>query len=139
MEIDPHSGEQPNGNPAFMPGQKHYYGDVSRKLFLAGGILMIVFAPVYPDLLPVNNLFVVTGAVLLSIFAGVTNPKQFWVNVLDVIIAALSFLIFEAAIFQAYGTLEWFSLEFLVRQSIPVVFFFALYFSSKTVRGMLVR
>ena len=139
MEIDPHSGEQPNGNPAFMPGQKHYYGDVSRKLFLAGGILMIVFAPVYPDLLPVNNLFVVTGAVLLSIFAGVTNPKQFWVNVLDVIIATLSFLIFEAAIFQAYGTLEWFSLEFLVRQSIPVVFFFALYFSSKTVRGMLVR
>lgn len=140
MEIDQHPDDGSiKKRPILLPGLKHYYGDITRKFFLLGGVLMIFFAPLYPNLLPVNNLFVVVGAIGLSVFAGITNPKQFWVNIVDTILAVLSFVIFEAAIFQGHSGEPWLNMLFLVRQAIALIFFFALYYSVKTLRGMMVK
>ena len=141
MEIDQHPDEGfIKKRDVLLPGLKHYYGDITRKLFLLGGVLMLFFAPLYPDLLPVNNFFVIVGAIGLSVFAGITNSRQFWVNVADMILAVFLFTLFEVAVFQGYnGAEHGISVVFLVRQGIALIFFFTLYYSVKTLRGMIVK
>ncbi len=120
--------------------QKHYYGDTVRVLFLVAGLILLIFGPAHPTLVPFNSFTVVLlvlGAVLL---AGITNPRQRSVVIADTIIAAFGLVIFTALAVSQYRTVEGpTDTVFLIRQSLSVVFFFALYFSSKSLRAKFIE
>ncbi len=118
---------------------QHYYGDIVRRLFLAAGMIILILTPVYP-ILPIDSMLVILGVLAFATLGGLTNPKQRWVSVFDVIVAILSLIVFESLLLNSYGALpESFDILFIIRQSLAVLFFFALYYSVKTVRGFSVR
>lgn len=76
-----------SGKPHWLLG--HYYGDIVRKLFFAGAIVMLLSIPLKQDILPFNFFAVVIAALVLTLLTGFTNPRQ------RVSVVALAFLLFE--------------------------------------------
>ena len=116
---------------------RHYYGDVVRALFLVAAVIIFLGIPL-THALPVSTLtFLIVATLITTFFAGLTNPRQYWVALCDAIIAALGCLFFELVAIQTYsaaGTLL--NPAFYVLQVLAVNFLIAFYFSVKTVRGM---
>lgn len=123
----------------FFPKNPHYYGDTVRKLFLAGGVIALVFRPIYPDLVPLNSFLFIIAMLAIAIIAGITNPEKYWTMISDLVIAGLGFIIFEYSAVSEYTTFNNLTFLFLVQQSLGLIFFFALYYSSKTVRAMYLK
>lgn len=120
----------------------HYYGDQVRTLFVIGGLIMIVSYPFFNSLVGVPVPIAIIGFAILAIFGGFMNPKQKWVIVVSSIISVLAFLIFEYSAVNAYLKLsptKNINIAFFwINQILALVFFFAAYLSTKTLRGMLV-
>jgi len=115
----------------------HYYGDIVRKLFLFGGFLILVSVPTMPDVLPLGSLIAVIVIILLTLLAGITNPRQIWVAYTNTFVSAIALIVFEYYALVGYQeTQSVTDVLFLSRQALAVVFFFAFYFASKTVRGI---
>lgn len=123
----------------FFPKNPHYYGDTVRKLFLAGGVIALVFRPIYPDLIPLNSFLFIIAMLIIAIIAGMTNPEKYWTMISDLVIAGIAFIIFEYSAVSEYTTVNNLTFLFLVQQSLGLIFFFALYYSSKTVRAMYLK
>lgn len=123
----------------FFPKNPHYYGDIVRKLFLAGGVIALVFRPIYPDLIPLNSFLFIIAMLVIAIIAGITNPEKYWTMISDLVIAGIAFIIFEYSAVSKYTTVNNLTFLFLVQQSLGLIFFFALYYSSKTVRAMYLK
>lgn len=139
MDIDPFP-DPPRKPLPFSGRLQHYYGDVVRRLFLAAGVTILIFAPIFPDFLPLGGLVLVLGTLAFASLAGFTNPKQRWVSVVDVLVSALSLVAFESISLRSYADFpNSFGLLFVVRQGLAILFFFALYYSVKTVRGLSVK
>ena len=118
---------------------QHYYGDVVRVMFIAAGLLMLISLPYFTDLnlIPVP-LFVAVGAILLvSVLAGVMNPLQPVLMFFNLIVSLSGFAIFESYAVESYLANQ--ALFFLVNQLLAALFFFALYYSTKTLRGYFLR
>ena len=116
----------------------HYYGDVVRKLFVLAALIMIVTLPFLEDLLPVP-LFVSVIVILgIGIAAGLMNPRQMGIAVFELVVSVVALMVFEYYAVQAFVT-NIGELAFWTNQALAVIFFFALYYSSKTVRGMTLR
>ena len=116
----------------------HYYGDVVRLFFLLAGIVMLLALPLLTDILPVPIYISILAILFLIFVAGLTNPAQKWVSVLDIIMSAIGFVVFEyyaAKIFSQ--NIDFFF--FLVNQTLAAFFLFAFYFATKTLRGFLVK
>jgi len=111
----------------------HYYGDTVRKLFVSAGIILLVTLPVFRDLLQISAFTFILAVVVLIIFAGLTNPKLRWVNIVDVIISTLGVVVFEYLAIANYAS-DWTS--FFTSQVLAIIFLFALYFSAKTARAV---
>lgn len=123
--------------PLTYPPVPHYYGDIARKLFLGGAIVMLLSLPLEPDVLPTTFIFSTLAIIALTFLAGLTSPKARSIIVIDTIFAALMFALFEY--FAVYYTKEGgqiFDTTFLVQQLLALNFLLALYFCSKTWRGM---
>lgn len=114
----------------------HYYGDLVRKLFIAAAIVMLIFLPFYNDRIPFSYSVSIFVIVFLGIIAGVTNPLQKWVIVLNTIISAGGVAVFE---YMAINDYELLSLFFWINQTLALIFLVALYFSTKTFRGMILK
>lgn len=111
----------------------HYYGDTVRKLFLAIGVVMLVALPFFSSSLPGPALIAFLGVLVVAVVAGLTNPKQIWVMGLNVGVSLAGLAVFEYyAILQAKTDPVWL---FVINQAIALLFFFALYYSVKTLRG----
>src|SRR3989338_4864476 len=54
----------------------HYYGDLVRKLFLAGGIIMIFGLPFMKDLFDLPIYIPLMAILVLAYLAGLTSPRQ---------------------------------------------------------------
>jgi hypothetical protein len=117
----------------------HYYGDVVRKLFLAAGIFMLVMLAFMNTFLPVPLYGSIAIALGICIFAGLTNPVQKWVTGLNVIIALTGTAIAENQAVLGYNAYSLLHRTFWANQILAVIFLFALYFSTKTLRGMLLK
>ncbi len=116
----------------------HYHGEIVRRLFMAGGAALLVSLPLVRDVLPLNTSVLLILVLLLAILAGITNPKQTWVIVSDVVVAAIALIIFEYYAISSIthnGT----NIVIFIRQILAINFFFALYFAAKTLRGALIR
>lgn len=114
----------------------HYYGDRVRQLFLVGGVIMLIGIPFFNDYLPVPAIISLSAALLVVIVAGLTNPLQRWVMFIDVPVSLIAALSFEYHAISRIGDIPW--LLFGIDQILALLFFFALYFSTKTLRGILV-
>jgi hypothetical protein len=116
---------------------EHYYGDIVRRLFLAGAIVMVLAYPYFSPFLPQGPAFMMIAIVLLAVMAGSTNPKERWTAAVDSIVSLFAVVFFENhAITFVRTPLTWI---FLTDQLLVLIFIIALYFSVKTFRGMLHR
>lgn len=117
----------------------HYYGDIVRKLFLAAAIFMIVLLPFMNQYLEAPIYISILAAVGVGVFAGITNPKQTWVAFLNFLIALMGSIIFEYQAVVGYSTYSIYHRTFWGNQLLALDFLIALYFCTKTVRGMIVK
>lgn len=115
---------------------RHYYGDITRNLFLVAGGVMIIFIPLQGSLLPTTTIFFVGGILLIGFLAGLTDPRKRWVCYSNVLISAIGLIIFEFYAATGYRE-EGFNFDFLIHQAIALLFFIAFYFSTKTLRAMM--
>lgn len=124
-----------------LPSSKtpHYYGDTVRRLFLIGGAITLIFSPIYPDLTPFNSFFLVIVLLAIALAAGITNPRQYWAVALDVAVSMIVFSIFEYLAASNYNTLNQIGMLFIIRQILAGTFFFAVYFSAKSMRAMYLK
>ncbi|MBI5816948.1 MAG: hypothetical protein HZB09_00810 [Candidatus Yonathbacteria bacterium] len=119
---------------------QHYYGDIVRRLFVAAGVLLFVRIPLEYGLIPELINFLVLGVVVVTLFAGLTNPHHRSIAALDLAIACFASIFFEYLALESYvATNNIFDFTFLIRQALAVDFLVALYFSSKTLRGMFLK
>lgn len=118
----------------------HYYGDIVRKLFFVAGLLLVVIIPIDRELLNFYLIFGIALIMVLIIVAGFTSPVHKWAIITDVVVSSLSFLFFEyvslARFLELDSTVDGI---FIFRQSLAIIFVFALYFATKTFRGMIER
>lgn len=117
----------------------HYYGDSIRTLFIIGGLIMIVSYPFFSSFIKAPVAFSIIGSIALVVFAGLMNPKQKWVMVLNTVIAITAFAIFEYAAVYTYTSLSPATGVhvgfFWINQVLSLLFFFAGYMAVKSVRG----
>jgi hypothetical protein len=114
----------------------HYYGDNVRKLFVAGAIIMTAMLPFFSARVSEPVTLSIIGILVLGVAAGLTSPKQPLTAMLDMLIALAAVVIFERYAVRLYGEGEGTSLFFLINQTLSIIFLIALYFATKTLRGM---
>ena len=118
---------------------RHYYGDVTRRLFIAGGIIVLVGMPLFADYLKQMVALSALGVIAIALIAGFVNPRSRNVQILLLLVSSSAVLFFESYAAYLYSTLplEGRGLLFVAAtQILAIIFFLALYFSAKTVRGM---
>lgn len=120
----------------------HYYGDTVRWLFMIAAIVMLIMLPTINGILNIPTVVSVLGIMILGFAAGFTNPKQVWDAGINTGISAVGFLFFETiAVWsyqQSFNTVEG-ERFFLANIGLGLVFLIAIYFSVKTLRGLLLR
>ena len=115
----------------------HYYGDIVRVIFVIAGILMLVFLPIFKDLIVVPVGIAIFVIISVDLFAGLTNPLQKWISLINLFISLSAFIIFETIAVDYFSTSE--KLYASVNQILAFLFFLSLYFSTKTFRGFLAK
>lgn len=119
--------------------RNHYYGDLVRKLFLTGAILMLLTLPFMSTYIEVPIYISILAAITIGVVAGITNPAQKWAGILNFGIALTASFIFEYQAIMGYTHYSYLHRTFLINQILAVIFLVALYFATKTVRGMVVK
>lgn len=142
---EPNVGEESGsayGPPTLPPPFKfmgtdipHYYGDYVRQIFVVTGAAMLLLAPLLINRAPALLPFQVGGAIVLVVLAALTNPKKMWVLLANSIAAGIGIIVFESLAIAAYAANSWF--VFIALEIVTIAFLFALYFSLKTVRTMM--
>ena len=110
----------------------HYYGDTVRKLLIGAAIVMLVGLPIFNDRLPVSAPISIVAILILGLFAGLTNPRKIWVSVVNAIFSVIGIFIFEYYAVQTYDLAD---LLFWANQALAIIFFIALYYSTKSWRA----
>jgi hypothetical protein len=113
----------------------HYYGDIVRRLFLLAAVLMIVSIPLVEDSLPIPFALSLGAMIGLAIVSGFINPVHRFTGLINVVSSVAGFAVFEVAALYGFNKYQWMSFFFLVNQLLALIFFFAIYFSTKTLRG----
>lgn len=113
----------------------HYYGDYVRQIFVVTGAAMLLLAPLLVNRAPGILPFQIGGAIVLVVLAALTNPKKLWVLMADSLAAGIGVVVFESLAIAAYAAGSWF--YFIALEIVTIAFLFALYFSLKTVRTMM--
>lgn len=113
----------------------HYYGDAVRRLQVSGAVAILIAHPFYANDLRPELPFTILGALVLVALAALTNPHNKTLVVADVIAAGVGMLVYQAWALFEYESSTW--LEFGLRQGIAILFMMTFYFSTKTMRAML--
>lgn len=117
---------------------EHYYGDTVRGIFLSAGVVFLVTMVRDQEFLSFYLVVGVLSVLALTILAGLTNPLSKKIIKIDAVISIVMFLLFEYLAIAGYVSAQSFSNDiFLLRQLLAILFLVALYFSTKTLRGML--
>lgn len=120
----------------------HYYGDLVRRLFLVGGVVILFTLPFLWTLIPFLTLLGALAVVGLVFQAGITTPLKEWTAYANTIIAGLALVVFEySAIFNytRMGETNANEVLFYMAQVLAIIFFFAFYFAAKTMRAMILH
>jgi hypothetical protein len=117
----------------------HYHGDEVRVLFVVGAIVLFVAQSTGADL-PLSTVGSVVTAVLLVVAAGITNPLQKGIHWLNALLAICGTIIFGLAAVKHYRAgLSVFDLSFAYTEALALLSLLALYFTTRTIRGVLQR
>lgn len=117
----------------------HYYGDEVRVYFIIGAVIMLVTLPVLRDLILVPPTVSLIAILIIAVAAGLTNPKHVWAAIINVAISGVALIMFENYAVNAYSQYGFKHLLFITDQILALNFLAALYFSVKTLRGMLLH
>ncbi len=102
-----------------------------RTMFLASGILMLITLPFLYARIPsplLVSVFIILG---IGLLAGLTRPGSRGILAFNTLISGIALVIFEYfAVTAYYGNDGTF---FLVNQVLAFLFFFSLYFASKSI------
>lgn len=112
----------------------HYYGNTLRVLMVLGGVIMLGTLPFFTDMISEPIFISLLSILALSVLAGVVTPRLRGIIIVDTIIAAAAFLIFENKAVLAYKEFGLIDAYFAVNQVLALIFFLASYFGTKTVR-----
>lgn len=118
----------------------HYYGDITRRFFIAAGIIILSGMPFFAEYLPSMLAVSALGTVLVAVIAGAVSPSSKWAQAVSLIVSTAGVLFFESYAAYAYSYLSFRGtgiLFFVLTQVLALLFFFALYFSTKTMRWMI--
>ncbi len=115
----------------------HYYGNVVRQLLVVAAVLLLIGAPFYSDNLATELPFIVIGAIILVCISALTSPAKRSFISADAVASGVGLVIFQFWALQNYQSST--SAQFLLRQIIALIFLFALYFSTKTLRSMILH
>ena len=117
----------------------HYHGDIVRRLFIFGGIIMLAALPLFTRFLPTTPAVSLLFILLVGLLASFTSPLQKFVIVLNTLIAIGATAVFEYYAVLAFRSAQgdWYlRLLFATNQLLAIIFFLALYYSGKTWRGL---
>ena len=117
----------------------HYHGDAVRALFVVSALVLIV-AQSTGAALPLSTLEAVLAAVLLVVSAGITNPAQSWIHWTNALLAMGGTILFGTTAVEHYraGT-SLFDPSFAYIEALALLSLFALYFTTRTIRGFHLR
>jgi hypothetical protein len=118
---------------------RHYYGDAVRFLFMLAAIIMLITLPFLSSKLPVSIYVAILVILIISVLAGITNPLQKWISVLNAAIAVGASSVFEYYAVKSFVNNQVTTLYFVTNQVLAIVFLFALYYSIKTLRAMFLK
>src|SRR3989344_4510405 len=118
---------------------QHYYGDVVRRLFIVGSFVMLLTLPIFNSLIPVHVFFSILAIIIVSTIAGMMNPIHKTMAVIEFFVSIIALLIFEYFAVEYFVSLGQNHPLFFINQGLAILFFVALYFSSKTLRGILME
>ena len=115
----------------------HYYGNYVRAAFIAAAGLSFVVTPLWGDLLPFPVVLQVAAALALVLLAGLTSPQGHLIMIANAAVSAISIVLLESAaiIFRTVG--PHYRELFVARELNVLLLLGALYFSMKTIRGMM--
>lgn len=119
-----------------MENALHYYGNLVRRLFLGGAIVMLLGLPFFNAILPVDIFYSLLAIIILSLVAGFTSPRKTWAIAVDEIIAIVAVLAFEYYAVGYYIQYAGWSWIFAISQLLALDFLVALYYNTKTLREM---
>ena len=111
---------------------KHYYGNITRQLFVGLAILIAICTPFSGDV-PFGLGFGVPSVLILVILAGLTSPRGKLVLAADVAVAIIGVIVSEWLALLTYSQGNY--VPFAVLEFISAVFLVSLYFSIKTMRA----
>ncbi len=109
-----------------------------RELFLGAGILMISVLPFFTELTGIPFIISIAAIMIMALLAGLQSPNKKWVTRINTIIAALGYGLFQYKAISYYLASTPFTISwrfFTINQILAIVFFIALYYSSKTMRN----
>ena len=115
---------------------EHYYGDIVRKLFIAGSIVMMGALPFFLDEVREPLIVSITAILIVSVAAGLTSPRYSLSPLIDVCVAASAVIVFEWYAINTYRTEGHITLFFLLNQGLAMIFLVALYHAVKTLRAI---
>ncbi len=117
----------------------HYHGDEVKVLFLVGALITIFAQSTGADL-PLSTGAAVLAAALLVIAAGITNPNQIWIHWVNAFFAFVGTLLFgRYAITHFREGSNIIDPSFIYVEALALISLIALYFTTRTIRGILLR
>jgi hypothetical protein len=117
----------------------HYHGDTVRALFVTQAVVMFV-AETTGASLPLATVQVVVFAVGLVVAAGITNPAQAWIHFVNAGLAIYGAMLFGLYAIETYQTYhDIFAPTYLYAEVLAALFLISVYFTTKTIRGTLLR
>lgn len=114
----------------------HYYGDKVRIIYIIIALIILVMTPFFKDRIPTTEYFSVLGVMVLAVFAGLTNPKSRVIIIFDFLISIFSLLVFGFEALNSYNN-TYIDTFFVGNLVLAIISVFAIYYSSKTLRGNL--
>lgn len=117
----------------------HYHGDKVRIIYILSALIILVTTPFFREKIPLTGYFSVFCVMVLTIFAGLTNPKSRSIITLNFFISIAAFLVFSHEALESYNSTNSADGFFLTGMLLSVISIFAIYYSSKTLRGNLMN
>lgn len=117
--------------------EMHYYGDNVRMLFLVMSLVVLVMTPFFKDQIPSPSFFSIFGVLVLSMLAGLTSPKARLIIFFNFFVSLSALLVFGYELIVSYQKTP--DLYFFSNLALSIMSVFAVYFSSKTLRGNILK
>lgn len=115
----------------------HYYGDTVRRIFVGAAAGLLILSPFTASEVPAVLGVGVAFALILALLAAITNPQKQWSMIANAIASGIGVLLGEVFALASFSAKEY--LAFLISEAFVIAFLFALYFSVKTVRAMILN